>query len=38
MAVSCQFTDERMTRFTISLEQGVELVLKVFDDMVDGEI
>ena len=31
-------TDERMTRFMISLEQGVELVWHAFDDMVGGEI
>ena len=31
-------TDERMTRFMITLEQGVELVWKAFDDMVGGEI
>jgi UDP-N-acetylglucosamine 4,6-dehydratase len=31
-------TDERMTRFMISLEQGVELVWKAFDDMLGGEI
>ena len=31
-------TDVRMTRFMISLEQGVELVWKAFDDMVGGEI
>jgi len=31
-------TDERMTRFMISLEQGVELVWLAFDDMVGGEI
>lgn len=31
-------TDARMTRFMISLEQGVELVWKAFDDMVGGEI
>jgi UDP-N-acetylglucosamine 4,6-dehydratase len=31
-------TDERMTRFMISLEQGVELVWRAFDDMVGGEI
>lgn len=30
-------TDERMTRFMISLEQGVELVLHAFEDMVGGE-
>lgn len=31
-------TDERMTRFMITLEQGVELVWRAFDDMVGGEI
>jgi UDP-N-acetylglucosamine 4,6-dehydratase (inverting) len=31
-------TDRRMTRFMISLEQGVELVWHAFDDMVGGEI
>ena len=31
-------TDERMTRFMITLEEGVELVWHVFDDMVGGEI
>lgn len=31
-------TDSRMTRFMISLEQGVELVWLAFDDMVGGEI
>jgi UDP-N-acetylglucosamine 4,6-dehydratase (inverting) len=31
-------TDERMTRFMITLEQGVELVWTAFDDMVGGEI
>lgn len=31
-------TDERMTRFMISLEQGVELIWHAFDDMVGGEI
>ena len=31
-------TDERMTRFMISLEQGVELVWRAFEDMVGGEI
>jgi len=31
-------TDYRMTRFMISLEQGVELVWHAFDDMVGGEI
>jgi UDP-N-acetylglucosamine 4,6-dehydratase (inverting) len=31
-------TDERMTRFMISLEDGVELVWHAFEDMVGGEI
>ncbi|MDA9249185.1 UDP-N-acetylglucosamine 4,6-dehydratase (inverting) [Gammaproteobacteria bacterium] len=31
-------TDKRMTRFMISLEQGVDLVWKAFDDMCGGEI
>lgn len=31
-------TDTRMTRFMISLEQGVELVWHAFGDMVGGEI
>ena len=31
-------TDQKMTRFMISLEQGVELVLHAFDGMVGGEI
>lgn len=31
-------TDERMTRFMITLEQGVELVWHAFDDMAGGEI
>ena len=31
-------TDQRMTRFMISLEQGVELVWHSFDDMQGGEI
>lgn len=31
-------TDARMTRFMITLEQGVELVWHAFDDMVGGEI
>ncbi len=31
-------TDERMTRFMITLEQGVELVWDAFSDMVGGEI
>ena len=35
---SLPITDEKMTRFMISLEQGVELVWHAFDDMVGGEI
>jgi UDP-N-acetylglucosamine 4,6-dehydratase (inverting) len=31
-------TDERMTRFMITLEQGVELVWQAFEDMVGGEV
>lgn len=31
-------TDARMTRFMISLEQGVDLVWHAFDDMIGGEI
>lgn len=31
-------TDARMTRFMISLEQGVELVWHAFEDMIGGEI
>ena len=31
-------TDPRMTRFMITLEQGVELVWKAFEDMSGGEI
>ena len=31
-------TDKKMTRFMISLEQGVELVWHAFDDMEGGEI
>ncbi len=31
-------TDKRMTRFMISLEQGVDLVWHAFEDMVGGEI
>ncbi|MBX7460376.1 UDP-N-acetylglucosamine 4,6-dehydratase (inverting) [Qipengyuania huizhouensis] len=31
-------TDSRMTRFMISLEQGVELVWHAFEDMVGGEV
>jgi UDP-N-acetylglucosamine 4,6-dehydratase (inverting) len=35
---SLPITDERMTRFMISLEQGVDLVHHAFHDMVGGEI
>ena len=31
-------TDKRMTRFMITVEEGVELVWHVFNDMVGGEI
>lgn len=31
-------TDTRMTRFMITLEEGVELVWRAFDDMAGGEI
>ena len=31
-------TDKRMTRFMISLDQGVELVWHAFEDMIGGEI
>jgi UDP-N-acetylglucosamine 4,6-dehydratase/5-epimerase len=31
-------TDKRMTRFMITLEEGVELVWKAFEDMKGGEI
>jgi UDP-N-acetylglucosamine 4,6-dehydratase/5-epimerase len=35
---SLPITDARMTRFMITLEQGVELVWHAFDDMVGGEV
>ena len=35
---SIPITDERMTRFMISLESGVELVWHAFNDMKGGEI
>ena len=35
---SVPITDTRMTRFMISLEQGVELVWHAFSDMIGGEI
>ena len=31
-------TDNRMTRFMITLEEGIELVFQAFNDMVGGEI
>ena len=31
-------TDDRMTRFMISLEEGVKLVWHAFEDMLGGEI
>ena len=31
-------TDNRMTRFMITLEEGVDLVWEAFDDMIGGEI
>lgn len=31
-------TDDRMTRFMISLDEGIDLVLHAFSDMVGGEI
>ncbi|MEP3635860.1 MAG: UDP-N-acetylglucosamine 4,6-dehydratase (inverting) [Paracoccaceae bacterium] len=31
-------TDSRMTRFMITLEQGIDLVWHAFDDMIGGEI
>jgi UDP-N-acetylglucosamine 4,6-dehydratase len=33
-----QITDERMTRFMITLDQGVKLVWHAFEDMIGGEI
>lgn len=35
---SLPITDERMTRFMITLEQGVDMVWHAFEDMVGGEI
>lgn len=35
---SLPITDARMTRFMITLEQGVDLVWHAFEDMVGGEI
>lgn len=37
-AASLPITDERMTRFWISLQQGVDFVLKNFERMYGGEI
>ena len=37
-AAEFPITDPRMTRFMITLEQGVELVWHAFSDMVGGEI
>ena len=37
-AAEAPVTDERMTRFMITLEQGVELVWRAFNDMNGGEI
>ena len=31
-------TDKRMTRFMISLDQGIDLIWKAFDDMNGGEV
>jgi UDP-N-acetylglucosamine 4,6-dehydratase/5-epimerase len=35
---SLPITDKRMTRFMITLQQGVDLVWRAFEDMVGGEI
>jgi UDP-N-acetylglucosamine 4,6-dehydratase (inverting) len=35
---SLPITDDQMTRFMISLEQGIELVWSAFEDQVGGEI
>tara|TARA_B100001758_G_C18307876_1_gene556098 strand:+ start:68 stop:1066 length:999 start_codon:yes stop_codon:yes gene_type:complete len=35
---SLPITDNRMTRFMITLEEGVDLVWRAFEDMVGGEI
>ena len=37
-AGSLPITDARMTRFMISLEQGVDLVWHAFSDMIGGEV
>ena len=36
--VALPITDTRMTRFMITLEQGVDLVWQAFEDMIGGEI
>jgi UDP-N-acetylglucosamine 4,6-dehydratase (inverting) len=36
--VPLPITDERLTRFMITLEEGVELVWTAFEDMVGGEV
>ena len=36
--IELPITDERMTRFMITLEQGVKLVWHAFEDMTGGEI
>lgn len=33
-----EITDPRMTRFMITLQQGIDLVVKAFHDMIGGEI
>lgn len=38
LGLEIPITDQRMTRFMISLEQGVSLVWHAFEDMVGGEI
>lgn len=35
---SLPITDDRMTRFMITLEQGVDMVWHAFEDMIGGEI
>jgi len=37
-AASLPITDPRMTRFMITLEEGVDLVWHAFEDMIGGEI
>jgi len=36
--LALSISDDRMTRFMITLEQGVDLVWHAFEDMVGGEI